>query len=167
MLGSGLCLLTLSLRPKKFRMKSIFPILLLLVVGISCLEEPDCTNLYNNIVGVKLKDAVKLSSIQVAIDSITVEGVPILNKTETLSGFLLPLNYYKNETSFVVYYKQTAHPLVLSYLSQPQFVTADCGTRFKVGSLAVKEHGFSSTKIVNATPGVNATANNVEIYISL
>jgi hypothetical protein len=145
-------------------MKSFFPILLLVIFGVSCLDEPDCIGLHNNIVGVTVKDKLRGAALFIPIDSILFDGVGRIYNYDSTNTFVLPINYYEQQSSYSIYIDGVKYKLALSYLSQPQFVSPKCGTRFQVSGLAVKETGFDSVRVVNGTPGVSTTAKNVEIF---
>src|SRR5688572_21067283 len=94
----------------------------LLVAGVSCLDEPDCYSLNNNVIGISFK---KLSDnkadtlfvkrlIAGGTDSIFHENV-FITKVDRL-----PLNYYENETVFHFEGVNKTYDLHLKYSAKAQ-----------------------------------------------
>jgi hypothetical protein len=147
-------------------MRTIIWISFLLSVSISCLEEPDCVNIRNNVIGVTFKNLTDGKASKQLIDSIKAEGTSIhlIKPDTTASKILLPLDYTQDTTFFTLQIQDTTYHLVLTYTSQPEFISQACGERFVLGSLKVAEHSFDSVRIVSPKPGVNKNANNIEIF---
>jgi hypothetical protein len=134
-------------------------------VGASCLEEPDCVNIRNNVVGVTFKSLSADATLDQAFDSINTDGSSyIFYPGVTTSKIVLPLDYVHDTTVFTLHIQDTTYHLTLSYTSQPEFISEKCGERFVMRSLQVAEHSFDSVRVINQTPGIDDNANNIEIF---
>jgi hypothetical protein len=146
-------------------MKAIIRLIFLLTMAVSCLEQPDCINIRNNIAGVTFKSLDNGAVLAQSFDYVTANGATADVYGETsVSKISLPLDYRNDTTYYTLQIQDTVYQLVLTYTSQPQFISEKCGERFVLGSLKVVEHPFDSVRVVNATPGVDANANNIEIF---
>lgn len=131
----------------------------------SCLDEPDCYGLNNNIVGITFKSADTFATI--TVDSLTVTSNAALLQLVSNSNagkVYLPLNYFSDTTSYRFETPDTAYVLTLGHKSQSQFVSSECGQRFVLANLAVLEHTFDSVRLVSAAPGSRPDVNNLEIF---
>jgi len=139
---------------------------LLMLVSSSCLDEPECYALNNNIVGVSFKKVADnktfvIDSLSIVADQVGVE----LISNSSASAVLLPLNYFTDSTSFTFFISDVPYQIVVGHTSQAQFVSVDCGERFVLSNLHVVSHSFDSVRLVNAKPGVaNASPRNIEIF---
>lgn len=142
-----------------------------LLVGVSCLDEPDCFSLNNDIVGITFRklsdrqpDTVNIQSIKTIVNGAEVTFA--LNPAVRSTRFTLPINYFTDQTTFTISYNNKAdHALTLRYKSQPQFVSQDCGNRFVITELSAEGNSFDSVRVINNVPGRRATpASNVDIY---
>jgi hypothetical protein len=134
-------------------------------VGASCLEVPDCVNIRNDVVGITFKSLSTNKKLDQAFDSVNVDGTPLVfYPAVTTSKIVLPLDYFNDTTFYTLHIQDTSYNLILSYTSQPEFISEECGERFVVGSLQVTEHSFDSVSVISQTPGVDANANNIEIF---
>jgi hypothetical protein len=145
-------------------MRSFFPILILMILTISCLDQPDCIGLHNDVVGFSFKNAGNGTAISIQVDSVIADNA-VIAKPGPVTSFSMPINYYKDQTSFKVYIGGVVHNLTLGYKVQTQFITTDCGERFQVSSLEVKAHDFERVSVVNGTPGASSGSKNLEIFI--
>src|SRR5688572_1373318 len=117
-----------------------------LLMAVSCLDEPDCFSLNNNIIGISFKKMLTGAADTVAVLSIKAEGFDSLFAEERLiNGISLPLNYFQQNTSFIFegVDKQT-HYLNLDYSAKAQFVSEECGERFVLADLKIGSHDFDS-----------------------
>ncbi len=163
--------------------KRIFPSLFILLLALSCLEEPDCIGLNNNIVGlsfVSLNDEV---GDTITIDSMFINDQKVLytvddgqitytaftDTTEdvpmTVSKLVLPLDYFDTATTFVFGFGDDNDTLKLSYDVQVQYVSEDCGERYVLSKLQAEGIGIDSLRIVSDKPGNSASSKNIEIYL--
>jgi hypothetical protein len=136
-----------------------------LIIAVSCLNEPDCYQLNNDTVVIYFRiigggsDVVQLTSIQ------SPEAEVIFS--DTASGIALPLNPKKEETLYILHGVQVDNMLQFGYKRQVQFVSEECGERYYFQDLDVLQHDFDSVRIVNTIPAptpLPTGANNIEIY---
>jgi hypothetical protein len=145
-------------------MRTIIWSIFLLSLAMSCLEEPDCINIRNNVVGVTFKNIDGKAASQV-FDTVMAKGANQgIYSTTTASKILLPLNYVNDTTFYTLQIQDTVYNLVLTYVSRAEFISEPCGERFVLGSLNIAEHSFDSIRLVSPTPGIDKNANNIEIF---
>jgi hypothetical protein len=145
--------------------KSAAFLALIMTLSFSCLDEPDCYQLNNNIVGITFKETETAAASKVDSVTITADGFPttFLSNGTPVTVFL-PLNYFAQSTSFTFQLPDTAFHLLLGHNSQAEFVSPDCGERYVLSGLTVIEHNMDSVRLINSTPGVKANVNNLEIF---
>ncbi len=145
----------------------IISLFCLLVIG-GCLDEPDCYQLNNNIVGISFKKLFDKKADTVDIFSITAPGTDSVFYEATLAtGVYLPLDFLKQETIFTINsFNQVAktQQFGLSYSVKSQFVSLDCGVRYILQDLAVTNHNFDSVRMLSRIPSNSTTNRNIEIY---
>jgi hypothetical protein len=137
-----------------------------LVIAVSCLNEPDCYQLNNNTVVIYFK-ILGGGSDQVQITSIQSPDTDSIFAASTLSKVVLPLNPITEETLYTLQSTDFTKTLLFGYKRQAQFVSEACGERYYFQSLEVLNHDFDSVRVVNAIPTPTpepAGANNVEIF---
>jgi hypothetical protein len=141
--------------------------LFFLLLAVSCLEEPDCFSLNNNVVRISFRKLSDSSADTVFMSSITAaEGTDsVFLESSLLTGVVLPLNYYKTETQFVLQGQSKTYDLGFNYKSQPQFVSADCGERFVLSELTSFSTTFDSVRVIQNSPGKTTSGGtNIEVY---
>lgn len=153
-------------------MKRLSWFVFLSIITISCLDQPDCYQLNNNEVVFAFKiigggtDAYDIKSIYTAGDDGT---ILIGENAQGSSAFLLPLNPYADDITygfdgiFGPYGEPGIKQLSLSYRSQVQFVSEDCGERYYFSEIRPVSTDFDSVRILNAVPTQPPTSN-IEIY---
>jgi hypothetical protein len=135
---------------------------LLLLCG-ACLDEPECFSLNNNIIGITFKKIEDGTASPVTFTSITALG----NQTifgATSNKVYLPLNYFRDTTSFVFVQETRTDTLRFHYTAKAQFVSVECGERYVLSDLDTIRQTFDSLRFIGRTPGRNASVNNIEIY---
>lgn len=138
----------------------IFSLLLI----ISCLDQPDCFRINNDIVGISFKVMGTGDPDTVALLGVQLSGTDSVFSDSTLVTTLgLPLNYTTDETNITFNTPDITWNMRLKYLVSTQFVSEDCGERYVLSQLEVLEHNFDSVKLVNASPGKTASSN-IEVY---
>lgn len=151
-------------------MKRLSWFVCLSIIALSCLDQPDCYQLNNNVALVAFK------IIGGGTDVYALQGV---YTTGTDSVFLedsvgsaavgLPLNPYEGEISytFVGAYGNVGlyetQKLNLTYKALVQFVSEDCGERHVFSHIDVASSDFDSVRILNPTPA-NPPTSNLELY---
>jgi hypothetical protein len=135
---------------------------------ISCLEEPDCVNTVNNIVGVTFKNVadgkvLPQSFSRIGIGSDTASIIPF-ERDSIATKLFLPVDHFRDTTRYTIVIQDTVYQLLFKYVTQPQFVSDDCGERYVLKDMELIDSPFDSVVVVNATPGVNRDASNLEIF---
>jgi hypothetical protein len=140
--------------------------LFFVVVASSCLDEPECFSLNNNIVGISFRKLLGGQADTVYFHRITSEGTDsVFYETTLATGIDLPLNYYQNQTTYHFEGLGAAYDLQFDYKAQAQFVSEDCGERFVLSDLAVASVGFDSLRLMASTPKRDRQAGtHLEIY---
>jgi len=136
-----------------------------LLVTAACLDEPDCYNLNNYVVGISFKKLTDSNTDTVALVRMGTLEPPLLFLLDTtLSRLNLPLNYFEDETAFFFQTEDTTRTLRLGYISQAQFVSENCGEKFVLSAMRVLEHSFDSVRLVTDTPTSTAGTIHLEIF---
>lgn len=147
-------------------MRRLFTLLFLLPVAVSCLEQPDCINKKNDLIGISFKSMKTRADTTYIIDSVAAERIAVtfVPSEAAVGKIVLPLDYFNDTTFYILQINDTIHQLTLTYRAQPQFVSEECGERFILDNLQVAKHSFDSVSIIRAQPGVDGNANNVEVF---
>jgi hypothetical protein len=136
-----------------------------LIIAVSCLNEPDCYQLNNDTVVIYFKiigggnDAIQLTSMTPESDSIFANS--------TASMIALPLNPKTEETFYTLHGVDGDNTMQFGYKRQVQFVSEECGERYYFKDLDVLGHDFDSIRIVSTIPAptpLPTGANNIEVY---
>jgi hypothetical protein len=133
-------------------------------MATACLDEPDCFNLNNYIIGVSFRKLDTGIADTVTFSSIRLAEPAIILKDDTTSRTYVPLNYFENETTFLFDRPDRTDFLRLGYTSQVQLVSEDCGERFVLSNLHVLESSFDSIRVISSNPAKEAGTNNIEIF---
>jgi Family of unknown function (DUF6452) len=138
------------------------------LVAVSCLDEPDCYNLNNSIIGVSFRKMADNKADTVALIGVSINGTDSLFYENRLAtGVDLPLNVLSNqaEISFQLLdgTNVVTNRLLLGYNSKAQFVSQDCGERFIISDLNALDSDFDSVRIVNSSP-TKTPSTNLIIY---
>lgn len=137
----------------------------LVLVTAACLDEPDCFQLNNDIIGISFKKLEDSTTDTVAVLGLgTLEPPLLFSGDTTLSRLNLPLNYFEDETAFFFQTEETMHVLRLRYVSQAQFVSENCGEKFVLSGLRVEEHTFDSVRLVRDIPTQQGGTIHIEIF---
>lgn len=143
--------------------KKGFWFVLLIAAASSCLNEPDCYRLNNNIIAISFKKKEDGAASTVTFVSIKGEGA-LMQFAATGSKVYLPLNYFQNTSSFYFEQSTRTDTINLQYLAQAQYVSSDCGVRYVLSDLAIVDHTFDSVRLVTRVPKNNSSGNNIEIF---
>lgn len=162
----GLCGVKLSLQPR-YNMKKTGLFALVVIILISCQNEPDCFQLNNSQAVVYFK-ILGGGNDQVPITSITTPGTDSTFYDDELVSFIaLPLNPKVEETLFTITTPEGVNKLHFGYKRQIQFVSEACGERFYYQGLNVLEHDYDSVRVVNDIPAPSplpSGAKNIEVF---
>lgn len=146
--------------------KKIFLFIVSAIIAAACLDEPDCYQLNNQIVGIGFKKLTDGTADTVSIIGLGTLDPPILFSEDTLdlSRIFLDLNYFKNETTYFFRDFETFDTLKLGYVSQAQYVSESCGEKFVLSHLKVLDHTFDSVRLVTDVPTGNGSSIQIEIF---
>src|SRR6187431_2998643 len=100
----GLRSVELSLRPLNGYMKKAHWFIIFLLFAISCLDEPDCFRLNNNIIGIAFKKMYDGKADTVGVLGIQALSAPQVDflKGRYADGTYLPLDFFNQETAYTV-----------------------------------------------------------------
>jgi len=155
----GLCGVNLSLQPQLQTMKKPCWGLFFLILMVSCLDEPDCFQLKNNIIGITFR---VIGTGQA--DSTLLKGIGTPPANIFRPSFSAILNYFENQVDLLLQGEKKDNYLSLGYTVKNQYVSEECGSRFVLSDLTVVDHDFDSVRIVNGKPAPVEGGTNVEIY---
>ncbi|HEY0652486.1 MAG TPA: hypothetical protein VGD65_05130 [Chryseosolibacter sp.] len=136
-------------------------------MAISCLDQPDCFSLNNNIVGIAFKRLSTNRADTIGWQTITPAGTNIAYvPTPTTVTFVnVHVDPFSNSTQFAIEAGGKVYDLRLDYLSRPQFVSEDCGEKFVISDLKVFSEAFDSVRVAAPTPKSQpVTGTNIEVF---
>jgi hypothetical protein len=138
----------------------------LMILAISCLDEPDCFRLNNNFAGVVFKKMYDGEADTVALIGVQASGTDsIFNSYVLTTAVYLNLNYFTEQTSFAIEsLNEGINQLVLGYDVRTQFVSEDCGARYVLSNLQILSADYDSIRLIDGTPGASREGANIEIY---
>ena len=137
-------------------MKKVSWFAFFLILTVSCLDEPDCFQLHNNILGVTFRVIGTGQG-----DSVVLKDAK--NEWVTVTSFQDSLNYFVNEGTFIFEAKKWTKRLSFAYDTRNQFISEECGSSFELSDLRVVAHEFDSVRIVNSSP-TKTGGPNIDIY---
>jgi hypothetical protein len=139
-------------------MRGIILFALLISIGVSCLEPPDCIEKRNNLVGVTFKSSKDGKTAAQVLDTVYARGSDAtIVPSGNVSQMVLPLDYLNDTTFYTIQIADTTYKLTLTYNSKIEFVSDQCGEKFSLGNLQVAEHTFDSVNVISRTPGVDGS----------
>ena len=145
--------------------KNLVHALLLLLITTACVDEPDCYNLNNYVIGVDFKKLEDSTTDTMFVNAMgTVEPGLLFLVDTSFTRLNLPLNYFVDETTFFFEDPDSLRLLRLGYVSQAQFVSENCGEKFVLTGLRVLEHNFDSVRLVRDVPTAEAGTIHIEIF---
>jgi hypothetical protein len=135
-----------------------------LLLVMSCLDNPDCFQLNENVIGISFRvmgssksDTLFFTGIRMNdTDAVFANGVK-------LTGVALPLDFVTNHSEIFFSSNRGEDTLHLGYKVGAQFVSEDCGSRFILSDLEILKYSFDSIRVVNGAPGKTA-GGNIEIF---
>lgn len=138
----------------------------LMILAISCLDEPDCFRLNNNLAGIAFKKMLDGQADTLALIGVQASGTDsIFNKYVLTSGIYLNLNYFTEQTSFAIESLDGGiNQIVLGYDVRTQFVSEDCGARYVLSNLQLLSADYDSIRLIDGTPGASQAGANIEVY---
>lgn len=155
-------------------MKKASWFILFLLMGVSCLDQPDCFRQNLNLVGISFKKMFDGQQDTVYIYKIS---SPQTSQNQTfydtifVTSLSLPVDYLSEEkkTNYLIYRSATdtsPAQLGLTYSAKTQFVSEDCGARFLISGLDIiqsETSGFDSIRLVSGTLS-NPAQTNIAVY---
>lgn len=138
----------------------------------ACLDSPDCYDLNNNVIGISFRKMYDNKADTVSFYSVTVDGATsTIEEYVSATGVSVPVNYLEDESiiNFDILNPDMSSfttSMTLSYTSQAQFVSEDCGERYIVSDLKITEEpDFDSIRLVSTTPvSTNSSGTNIIVY---
>jgi hypothetical protein len=155
----GLCDVNLSLQPQLQTMKKPCWGLFFLILMVSCLDDPDCFQLQNNIIGITFRVIGTGQADPTFLKGVGDPPADIITLSVSST-----LNYFEDRLELLFRGEKKENYLFLGYTVKNQYVSEECGSRFILSDLTALEHNFDSVRIVNATPFPATGGTNVEIY---
>lgn len=150
-----------------FMIKRTAWFLLLVAIGSSCLDEPDCFSLNNNVIGISFRKLSDGKPDTVFFSRIWADGAQktFVENSLITGNDSLPLNYFANETLIHFEGLGRTFDLPVKYSAQAQFVSEECGERFVLTGMRIDGHTFDSVRVLSRTPKRSKTAGtHFEIY---
>jgi hypothetical protein len=147
--------------------KNISWFIFFILFAVSCLDQPDCFRLNNDLVGISFHVLGSNSEDVISINSIKVNGVTAFENLETsadISFLPIRLDRSTNTANISILSKGVEKQINLSYDSKVQFVSEECGVRYIYSSLELIDHDFDRLDIVNNSPGRDSSSVNIIIY---
>ncbi len=146
-------------------MKRVVWIILLPLIVLSCLEQPDCTHTNNRLVGISFRTKFDGRADTVKIVRVTASGTTLIfDSLIRVNNISLPLNYLTDHSIFKIETIDRTYVLDLGFKVKPQFVTKDCPERFVLSDLAILgQQGVDSIKLVTSALS-NPAQGNISIY---
>ena len=136
----------------------------MLLLSFSCLDQPDCFQLNNNIVGISFRVIGTGDQDTVGVFGVHLGGTDsVFFKNTLFTRTGLPLNYKFDQTEIIFQRPEQNDTLLLGYSVGTQFVSEDCGARYILSDIDLLRHTFDSVRIVSRSPGRSAQ-NNIEVF---
>lgn len=163
----GLRRVKLSLQLNPSMKRALWFVIVLLAV--SCLDDPDCFQLNNNIIGISFKVLGSTRPDTLFLENITIPGASSVfyhkeGAVTVTTAAALPLNFTTDESLIQFnHFGGGSNFIRLGYTTQTQYVSDECGSRFILSDLKTLGHDFDSLRLVDRQPN-KVAPNNIEIY---
>ncbi len=128
-----------------------------LILTVSCLDEPDCFQLHNDIIGITFRVIGTGQG-----DSVVLKE-PGSGKWVKLISLEGKLNYFETEGSLSFDEVDRTRALSFAYDVKNQYISEECGSSFELSNLRILNHEFDSVRVVNSSP-TKAGGPNIDIY---
>jgi hypothetical protein len=170
----GLAIVKLSLQPQFQTVKKTSWFLFSLIFAFSCLDDPDCFLLNNDVIGISFQvlgsstpDSLHISSLSIngiQVDSVYADGdvratadlsMTKMSVLATRSTDTLRLDFLSNGV---------VKTIRLSYDWKVQFVSEECGARYIFSDLFLEGHNFDRIDLLSTSPGRDASSVNLVVY---
>src|SRR5688500_3332176 len=113
-------------------MKKVCWFAFLIILSVSCLDDPDCYQLHNNFIGITFR----------VIGTGQADSTYLKDLKETVIYVSGELNYFNEEGRFDFIGEKETKSLFVGYTVKNQFVSEDCGSRFVLSDLTITKHDF-------------------------
>jgi hypothetical protein len=137
-------------------------------MAVSCLDQPDCFSLNNNVVGISFKrlSTNKADTINWEIIRPEESGIEYVPSATSKTFVNVRIDPFSTSTSFTILTAdEKEYDLRLNYTSRPQFVSEDCGQKFVISDLQAFSETFDSVRVVAPTPKSQEIAGtNIEVF---
>lgn len=163
----GLAIVNLSLQPQIQTVKKTSWFLFFLLFAVSCLDDPDCFLLNNDVLGITFNVMGSSALDSVSFNRLTVNDQVFWENLDTarrVTGISIAGDRIAERSRISFLIEGEEKVLDLSYRVKVQFVSEDCGPRYIYSDLVANEHNFDSVNVVNTTPGRDASSLNIKIY---
>lgn len=131
-----------------------------LIFSAACLNDPDCFQLHNNVLGITFRvigtgqgDSVQLKMLNEAGE----------DKDIIVTSLSTNLNYFEEQAVIPFRGPEKSNILDLGYTVKNQFISEECGSSFELSDLRILQHNFDSARVVSSTP-TKTGGTNIEIY---
>src|SRR5688572_14463710 len=114
-----------------------------LIFFASCLDDPDCYQLHNDIVGVTFRVMGTGKG-----DSVFVKNAETQNFDHKPS-YSYQLNYFVEAATIPFIGKDKTNFLSFAYTVKNQFISEDCGSAFVLSGLNIFQHDFDSARVIS------------------
>lgn len=136
-----------------------------LILAASCLDDPDCFRLNNNVVGFAFRVIGSNRADTVRLVKVNVSGTENFVPDTVTSSVYVPINFTTTTSKITFTYEDgSSKYLELDYLLNTQFISEDCGSRYELSNLTVREGSdIDSIRVISSAPNKSAGAINVEL----
>jgi hypothetical protein len=135
-----------------------------LILAVSCLDDPDCFRLNNNVVGFAFKVIGSSRPDTVRLAKVNVSGTQNFVPDTITSSVYVPINFTTTSSQITFSFDDgTSKFLDLDYLLKTQFISEDCGSRYELSNLSVRDSDIDSIRVISSAPGKSTGAINIEI----
>jgi len=148
-------------------MRPLTAVLLSAIVFLfaGCFEQGDCQNQTSNKLKVDFFDATTRKAVQLAIDSVTIDGVDgKLYEGENLNSIIIPLDPLSTSAEIMIWRTTAADAtVILSYTARTTVLDPGCGAAELFTLSAIEGEPFTEAVLVQKILS-NPIATNVRLY---
>jgi hypothetical protein len=135
-----------------------------LILAVSCLDDPDCFRLNNNVVGFAFRVIGTNRADTVRLTRVDVTGLNGFYPDTVTSSVFVPINFTTTASTVTFSYEDgTTKYVDLEYLLKSQFISEDCGSRYELSDLRALNSDIDSIRVINGSPNKAAGAINIEL----
>jgi hypothetical protein len=135
-----------------------------LILAVSCLDDPDCFRLNNNVVGFAFRVIGSNRADTVRLVMVNVSGTDNYVPDTVTSSVYVPINFTTDSSNVKFTYQDgSTHYLDLRYSLKTQFISVDCGSRYEVSNLQARGTDIDSVRVISRAPNKAAGAINIEL----